>query len=331
MKNTEKGFVAFSILAILVLLSGGVFFYAKAQSKKELAKQAQVQDIKNKIVDAEAQVRTETSKLNYLSGIFRDQNPVYAVVHDYYQRVSDAIESTDAVFQNPATSKPEIKVSTKTETIKQNINDKRAKMNLLLAQWKKMANAAFVQETSKNTIQNIQKDAQAILSFIQSVHTIVVALTPENSGLTQAEIDAYVNSLAQASAEIISTINSLNVAISVLPIAPTQTSSSTPPISVVTPATVSEQQVVVQQAVAQVVALQAQLAQVQTPAVQTTQTQSTSQTPAPTSTSSQTTTIINVPQVSAPALPSAETDTSLFPDVSVQPGPEQLIQGANSF
>jgi hypothetical protein len=91
---------------------------------------------------------------------------------DEYSQAYDAVyNKTDALFKNAKTD-PNIIVPTESADIKATIDAKRQEIGILLADWK-------------------PADAPVVAAYLAELETIVENITPGNSGLTQAQINAY--------------------------------------------------------------------------------------------------------------------------------------------
>jgi hypothetical protein len=89
-----------------------------------------------------------------------------------YSQAYDAVyNKTDTLFKN-AKINPNIIITTQSATIKAAIDANRQEIGILLAAWK-------------------PADAPTVAAYLAQLESIVEGLTPENSGLTQAQIHAY--------------------------------------------------------------------------------------------------------------------------------------------
>lgn len=319
MKKEQRGFtVTLGILIFAIVIGGGVLIYLNKGGENNSPENI-VADLKNKIAEAQDKLESETSKLNYLSGVFRDFNPVFALVQDHYSMIEDAVKKTDPLFREPDSTRPQLKIKAK-DQLKKDLEARRAEINERLNKWRQMATLASVGDTISVPLSTLQSDAAEIQSYINEVADFVATLTPANSGLTQAEINVYVDAMTTASQNVASVIASLTQAIANVPTTPAQSPSQT---QTVTASTVAQQQAVVDALAAQVAALQQQLNQI-----------TTGQTPT-------TTPPVTVPQVNVQStgvihsykyyLPGPVIDTSQFPDRTTTSNPTDLIQGSNGF
>lgn len=296
MKETERGFVVQVLIALIaVFVSSGVYLFIYSQNRE-----ARVQA---KLESAREKAAAETQKLDGLKKEFRDAHPLFAAIENGYIGVTGIVENTDIFFDD--SENPQIKIKTKTSAIQADINAKRAQIESLLKEWKEKAALALATQVNASTINSIQASAGTIQSFIEELATIIDALTPANSGLTQSQIDAYADMLSQAADEIDDIVTSLEVAESSA-IGTTSTSTT------VTPEQIVAQETVVTQAQEEVAALEEELEEIQ----------SQSESPAE-----------EQPQDTASGDDSDGVDyTGNDPSsdpIIIVPGPPRLIQGAN--
>ncbi len=320
MKKDQRGFtVTLGILIFAILIGGGALIYFNKGGENN-SPEALVADLKNKIADAQERLESETSKLNYLSGVFRDFNPVFSLVQDHYDMINDAVKRTDPLFREPDSTRPQLKIKAKDE-LKKDLEARRSEINERLSRWRQMATLATAGDPGSVPLSTLQSDATEIQSYINEVAEFVATLTPANSGLTQTEINTYVDAMTTASQNVASVVASLTQAIASTPTTPPPTQSPAQN-QTVTATTVAQQQAVVDALAAQVAALQQQLNQI------------TGQTPT-------TTPPTTAPQVNIQStgvihsykyyLPGPVIDTSQFPDRSTTPDPTDLIEGSNGF
>lgn len=319
MKKDQRGFtVTLGIVIFAILIGGGVLIYSN-KGREDNSPETIVADLKNKLAEAQDKLESETSKLNYLSGVFRDFNPVFALVQDHYNMIEDAINKTDPLFREPDSARPQLKIKAK-DQLKKDLEARRAEINERLNRWRQIATLVSVGDNSV-PLSTLQSEAAEIQSYINEVADFVATLTPANSGLTQTEINTYVDAMTTASQNVASVVASLTQAITNAPATPTQTSTQT--TQTVTASTVAQQQAVVDALAAQVAALQQQINQITTGQTATT------------------TPPVTVPQVNIQStgvihsykyyLPGPVIDTSQFPDRTTTSNPTDLIQGSNGF
>lgn len=308
-------------LAIVLVLAvvAGAYFYITSENRKIREQKFKAEEIRQELVQVRAKADVETAKLDNFKKKFRDQFPFHAVVSDEYDKIAGAISKVDALFDSSDGSAPKIKIKTKTVAVEADINSRWANIKTLLNEWKKKASISLAQEADKNTIIQIKKDAQVIQSFVNELASIVNALTPEDSGLTQSQIDNFEATLAAVSQEISGTIASLTQAESIVPVTSGQTTQTTQTTSTQPPVTAEEiitQQAIVAEIQAQIVVLEQQLAQIVAVITSTT-----GITPLQEVVQVETT-VVNTSN------PNPTSSGVSFPDTIVDPNSPQLIQGS---
>jgi len=177
------------------------------------------------------------------------------------------------------------------------INNERRNVNLLVEDWNKLTKISSISNLGLEEAEKIRREAEVIKNFLVNILSIVDGLTPNNSGLSQSEIDTY---LAQ-----LPTIDSINQVLAVLDASiASDAQSLEPPAPTVTPDEVIAQQNLVEQTEAEVSALEEEVAQ--QPTEISPPTPESYQTPGPR--------IINTKQ-----------------GIIIQPGPPQLIPSTDPF
>ncbi|MEK7180559.1 MAG: hypothetical protein AAB706_03715 [Patescibacteria group bacterium] len=311
MKNSQKGFlVPMAIAAGLLIIGGGLYFYVHSQNQETRLKTA--------LATAKAIALTETETLESLEQKFAATYPLHALVQEQYSNMNSIVQNTNFFFGNLGSSNPEIIVKTKNSSIKTDIETRRAKISALLIEWKKKAAQSLTKEVNAETIKEIKADARTIDAFINELSSIINALTPANSGLSQSEIAYYESIVSEAANQIDNVIIALAGAQS-----GTVSTSNTVAIAN-TPqeiqAQIEAQIIVVAKAEAIVATLEGQLAATQTPVEVTTSTGGSSGTQGTQSDQTQSGEIPN---------PILETILPPADPITVTPGPPELIQGTN--
>lgn len=170
MKNLKTGFsqiLLLTIIGILILSGGIIYFYPSKQTKTTTQLKKIIAE--NKEIDSP----NDTVKNTYL-----------------YLRIQAMMEEqTDTMFNNPNSTKPEIKVKIDGEESK-TINDKRLEITNLMNAWSKdLIQSSII---SNNNIDEISaKSIADINSRLTDLKNLIYTLSPSNSGLSQEEIDQY--------------------------------------------------------------------------------------------------------------------------------------------
>ncbi len=312
-QKTIVPIVAITFVIVAFLLVIGLFFGGGSEGEIIADLRKEEARISQDLKDAQDNLLLETSQLNDLERAFRALFPFYGIASDEFKNVSSAVSKTDVFFFD-VNGKPQLKITTKAD-LQQKINAKRQNINTILSAWKRKVSISQASTITSATINDLVLDAQEIEEYVNELAQIVDLLTPENSGLSQEEIDAYADLLSQVLSDITGTIATLVVtSTSPQPASPTQT-------VIVTVSDIENQQAEVDAAQAQVDALAAQLAQIQALIQQAQQQQasSTQQTPVIQHTTQQ------------PHNVGTKRVNYVPPDIIFQRGPPSLIEGENAY
>ncbi|MCK5059682.1 MAG: hypothetical protein KAR00_00865 [Candidatus Pacebacteria bacterium] len=297
MRNTQKGIaVPLIVIVIAVLVGGGVYMCFRLQDEKK----TQEEKLQMKLSQAQTLVEEETDKLNEFKKIFRATYSQYAAVQAECIKIANIVRSLDILFDKPSTN-PKIRLYTETPKIEADINGKRAEINNIL------------KSCPNKTASAIKKDAEAVKSFVDDLLAIIDALTPENSGFSQEQIDIYFTTIFEAAGEIDAIIETL-----------ANSSANENEQITITSEEIIMQEDVVTQAQEEVETIQEELEEVQSGS-------SSGDTSSEESTSSSTS-----EESSSEESSSEDTDFTggEIPDgggIIIQDGPPELIQGSNPF
>lgn len=339
----NKSIVVGAIVAFLLIVTSGVYFLTREEKAEDLF--SQKNKLEGNLATAKGKLQQEQNNLDSLKAGLRDSFPLAVGVQEQMRRASGLVTETDYLFTNPLSSNPQLVFTNPLLSLK--INEKRAEINLLLAEWQKKDNAMYLSKINISEAEKIQAEAEIIKSFLEDLANIVANLTVENSGLTQFQIDTYVYGLP--SVEVINeVIVSLGEIINTYENNPEGVAqveddyepasninwNSTPSQVVVTPeqVVVAEQSVAVVQA--EVQSIEAQLAVVneqieaQSPTVYVPPEDTTSDSGVPVVNDGSDANGVNNP--TSPTTPSGNTPAP-SQGIVVQPGAPRLIQGSNPF
>lgn len=272
MNKLQKGFSSLILIIVVaaVLVLGGIFFlYSKAPSKETIAMKQE--EMEQDIVVVKKKVAAERSKLKDLQTAFGKERPLNSALQDAVFGMSDAVGKTDALFNFRTTSNPQIALRTQNADIALAINALRKQIAALLAALEKKRSASLSTAVSVASLAGLKTDAASIQAYLNNLKAITDGLTPANSGLSQAEIDADRALVASALNELNNVIASLNEEI------------PPPPAATVTEEDIEAQQQKVDDAEAELAALEEQAAALQASSTAQTATepQSPGGTPAP--------------------------------------------------
>jgi len=327
-----------AVMVFLVVLVLGAYFFMRGNKPDDLI--IQKSKLQDALILAGEKLKKEKENLDTMTEDLKASFPLAVSVQDQMKKSSEIVKQTDFMFINPYGSKPELIVKNPLTSIL--INNERHDINLLLFEWQKKINLLSVEEINLNQSEKIKQDVQTIESFIENLSKIVKGLTPKNSGLSQAQINAFVSRLpsTEATGEVLISIetaienysnNNLETNTET-----TNNQNSTSPVlftPIVTPNDVIAQQSAVAETQNQVTILQEQLTQVQAQIQQASSTTPISTTP----TTTDTTTNSN----SENQTENQNTDNTDNPAESytreknqgiiIQPGPPRLIQGTDAY
>lgn len=301
-------------VVILIFVFGIYLMFGGSSSPIPKNLQEEASRITKELATARQNLQNESNELNDLERAFRAMFPFYGIASDEYKNISSAVSKTDLFFLD-ANGNPKLKITSKAE-LQKKINDQRAYINQLLNNWKQKLSASQASVVTRQIIDNLISDAQVIEEYVNDLSSVINLLTPENSGLTQAEIDSYQQILNDVNNQLSSSIANLVVTTTTTQQSgQTQTTTSTQ-TQTVTAQDLANQQSVVDAAQAQVDALAAQLAQIQAlinqaiasstqPVIQKTSTQ--------------------------PKNVGTQRGDYVPPDLIVQPGPPGLVEGENAY
>lgn len=315
-ETQEKNNIPLIAGAVVILIFGFGIYLMFGGSGSPIPKnlQEEASRITKELATARQNLQNESNELNDLERAFRAMFPFYGIASDEYKNISSAVSKTDLFFLD-ANGNPKLKITSKAE-LQKKINDQRAYINQLLNNWKQKLSASQASVVTRQTINNLISDAQVIEEYVNDLSSVINLLTPENSGLTQAEIDSYQQILNDVNNQLSSSIANLVVTTTTTQQSgQTQTTTSTQ-TQTVTAQDLANQQSVVDAAQAQVDALAAQLAQIQAlinqaiasstqPVIQKTSTQ--------------------------PKNVGTQRGDYVPPDLIVQPGPPGLVEGENAY
>lgn len=323
---------------ILPVLVWGVYFFSTGNSLNDLlAKKNKTQDT---LVTTQVKLIKDKSTLEAMTTVFKSSFALAIGVQDQVKKASDIIRQTDFMFIDPNSLNPELIIKNLPNRI--SINNQRKDINLILIEWQKETDMLSVKKIDLIESQKIRQDALIIKSFIQELAKAVVQLTPENSGLTQFQINNYsaqfptIRSINEVLDSLGNSIENTNT-----PNTPTGNQSNIVIEYTVNPEDVLAQQAVVAEAEARVTALQQQLAQIEEQIQQSYPeyfpvSVETNTTPSPipeteTETPAPLTSPIPVDAAPDPYANKRVINRDDFQGIIVQPGPPRLIQGIDQF
>lgn len=254
----KKVLIFIGIFAFITTALGVYFFTRNNNAEDLITKENQLE---NDLAIAQNKLNKEKDILENMTSDLQNSFALAFSVQEQMKQGSDIISQTDFMFTDPNGLNPELIIKNFSTILL--INKERREINLLLQEWQNKNDILFIKKIDKKESEKIKKDAEKIKSYLQDLSYLVGILTPENSGISQYQIDIYLASLPLEDA-INQVLASLQNAIDNSQTLNNQISiDSSPSVSLVTPDDVVAQQHVVEQIQNQVIALQEQLTQTQ--------------------------------------------------------------------
>jgi len=314
------------IAFLITILTGGYFLTRESELDDLMARKNKLE---SNLITAEDKFNRAKGALSTMLGDLQNSFALGTSVQDQIKQASDIVKQTDFIFTDPDGSNPEIIVDNPLPDIL--INAERQYINLLLAEWLAKTDILSIKEIGVSEAEKIKADTEIIKTFIENLAKIVASLTPEDSELSQFQIDTYFSQLPSI-VDINEVLTSLETAIENhnSQVESSQTSSNFPPPTSIEPEEVVAQQAVVTQAQTEVTTVQEQLAEIEE------EIEPLSPTPVPISpitnpdpenqTENQNTESSENNPIS---LPPRVIDSNQ--GIIIQPGPVRLIQGTDPF
>jgi len=223
-------------------------------------------DLAAKLVAAQKKLDAETVRLRQLSALPIDDTITTADFEAAYQRmINNVVGVTDIFYNHPQTA-PDFKIKIDAD-IKSQIDTARLNLQVALNAWKALTNAIGTRSLTAGDLVQIQQYVQNVNNYITELKNIIDSLTPANSGLTQAQIDAdralvdgTVNNANSVVTVLDTDVHNVTQTVSVTyPDGTSTSTSTTTPITVV----VNQQQTIVNQTQNTVDTIQDQINQIQ--------------------------------------------------------------------
>ena len=205
--SSQSGIVSTALLIIVILafITGGIYLYSKTTQNdkdQQLLRLAEA-NLRNKraprtavelyaeLAWEKAKLELETTKLEELQ-----QLAVTAAINNAYDGVGDFLNSS--------------KIRVTDKELQARINAIRDEIAKILAQWKLLSRSGT---GSGSAFQEaVRRDLPQVNNYIDELRNIVNSLTPENSGLTQAQIDEYKKAIDDTSGSVNDATGDLAVA-----------------------------------------------------------------------------------------------------------------------
>ena len=218
-----------------------MYFYFRGRSSNDL--KTEEDRLKTELALKKEKLNQEQQNLDNLLLGLGSSFPFAKSIQDQMINTSRIVKDTNFMFTNAEGSSPEFIVIGLGDNFL--INNERRNVNLLVEDWNKLTKISSISNLGLEEAEKIRREAEVIKNFLVNILSIVDGLTPNNSGLSQSEIDTY---LAQ-----LPTIDSINQVLAVLDASiASDAQSLEPPAPTVTPDEVIAQQNLVEQTEAEV-------------------------------------------------------------------------------
>lgn len=343
----KKRFPILGGIACLLVIILGVYFFTRESKAERLI--SQKNKLENAISLAEKKLNKEKETLGSLTEGLRSSFALGLSVQDQMRKSSDIVRQTDFMFDNPYGSNPQLIFKNLKDSVL--VNNERKNINLMLLRWQQKINILSLEEIDIKESEKIRKEMEAIKSFIENVSEIINNLTPENSGLSQSEINDYVENFPFVE-NIDEVLVSIETAIETSKNPPANTAESeeneesneseddqdfqnpfpvTPPV-IVTPDEVADQQEAVAQAEEEVEILEEKLKEVEEEIQESSPTPAEATDPPPITTDTGDANSENQDNNdnTDPYIPPPREITP-SQGIIIQPGPPRLIQGTDPY
>ncbi len=251
-----------------------------------------------------------------LGGMIDSLSKYFSFGLDIQVQMNEAVKlvkQTNFLFTDPDGANPEFIVVNFAE--RNSVSESRKEINQLILNWKKKTDILYIGNIDTKEAEQIRQDAEKIKDFLDNLFNTVQSFTPENSGLSQTQINLYLEQLPSGEAinKVIENISNAIVSENSQP----TTDNNTPPV---TPEEVVNQQTIVEEIEEEVETIEEEIIQVEEQIIQTQPPAPIEQTPPPV-----------VPPVVTPPesnnfLPGRRKITPST-GIIIQPGPAKLIQG----
>lgn len=183
----KKALITAGAIGILIIIISGVYFFVLKSRTDDLTLQ------KNKLEQAlnvaQKNLNKEKEKLDTLNKGLQDSFPLAVSVQGQMKKSFDIVQQTDFMFYDAYGLNPELII--KNYSTASALNNERKDINSLLLKWQKQLNLLSVQKIDVNESEKIKKDIETIKVFIKNLTLAIKALTVQNSGLSQYQIDTY--------------------------------------------------------------------------------------------------------------------------------------------
>jgi HlyD family secretion protein len=176
-------------------------------------------EINSEINEAIADLRTEETKLNEISGSEQGQNKIASIKNSLINTLKKTYISSDGVVKNiidtfiedPQSRSPEFDVSLGDYFLRKEIEEKRVSVGLMLNNW--------ISESANYSVESISLiDAEESISNLRQIESLLYSISlgtddfSPTTNKTQSQIDAYISSINSARTTIAGLIVDINSA-----------------------------------------------------------------------------------------------------------------------
>ena len=267
----KKSIIGGSIVSIFIIALGGYFFVGGSKPDDLNSTRNKLQSV---LVVAQDKLNQEKQKLNNMLSDIKQSFALAVSVQDQMRQATAVVNKTNIMFKDANGVNPKLIVKNPLTNIP--IDDERKNINTILAEWEKKSNISSLKLINITESEKILKNAETIQNYLDELSQIMENLTPENSGLSQFQLDTYLQHLPSAEEiqQVINTITNAiqdaedNIATSPQSVTPPAIDTTPPPQPETPPATLLDeaiaQQAVVDAAQNQVNYIQEQINQIET-------------------------------------------------------------------
>ena len=192
-------------ILILVTTAASYFLVARYQPKDLTA---QKNNLEINLAKAKSKLKKQNDTLQSMIGGLDSAYPFGSAVQEHMKKATDLVHQTDFAFSDANGTNPNLIFTGISDDA---INAEREDINLLLELWAKKMKLSGISAINLDSSAEILDQTELVAQFIHNLTTIVSSLTPENSGLSQSQIDTYIAQLPQVGSidSIVSSLTSL--------------------------------------------------------------------------------------------------------------------------
>jgi hypothetical protein len=130
------------------------------------------------------------------------------VSQEQYLKIKSLVDKTNIFFKDADTLNPQIQIKINNKTLEDGINAKRIKINQLLLTWDENNKRSL--KTDQALVNEIKESLLYIQSYVEQLETIVLNLSPEDSGFSAEQINSYKNVITSSVSEMTQIIDTVN-------------------------------------------------------------------------------------------------------------------------